>query len=281
MELRAKGPEVVIGPDSTSATASASMAEKGFIVTRGSTARASSAMSDSRSGTPNPHYMWDEPWSGDNAPRTMLNHKIEEEDPDKIDIEDGIVATAAAKRVSITPQRANTIRVSTSTTITRSPSRAKSGINTLNMEQKGIGILPSATSSLTIDPPESIDEEDDMTLPIQGTPISDSSPSHISDRLSWLKFDTDPAPETARPQTSDAAPGWKRMSWFDDRSHEDLHAKRTGSARGDQSFLDARGEDSVGEARERGLRTLDMDQRREELGWDLQNNWGEGRERWL
>jgi hypothetical protein len=227
--------------------------------------------------------MWDEPWSGDNAPRTMLDHKIEEEDPDRIDLGDGLITTTSAKtaaRISITPQRANTIRVSTSTKIIRSPSRTAGALDTVVAEQKGVGILPdTASSRKSIQRPDSPDDDDDMDLPIQGTPVSESHPreirsleSYIDNRLSWLEFDLDSPTEALRPTTSDAAPGWKRLSWLDDRSHENLYEKQTQKLR--------QKDGSVVDSRERGIRTFDMDKRGEELGWDLESNRSELRESW-
>lgn len=252
----AKGPGMMTGPNSTLATAlaSASMKEADFIITRGS-----SALSNPRSGTPS-QCMWDEPWSGDNAPRTMLDSKIEEEDPDKIDLDDAIITTISTKtahRVSMTAQRANTIRVSTSTSMIGSPSRT--GMATVVAEQAGIGILPDAASSrksLRLESPE----DDDLDLPIQGTPVSEfhprevrSSEPFIDNRLSWLQFDFDSPTESDKPQASDAAPGWKRLSWLDDRSQG---------------------------AGERAVKPLDMEKRGEELGWDLESNRSELRDKW-
>lgn len=271
----AKGPDMMTGPNSTSATAvaSASLKEAGSIITRGS-----SALSNSRSGTPL-QSMRDEPWSGDNAPRTMLDHKIEEEDPEKIDLDDAIITTISTKtahRVSMTPQRANTIRVRTSTSIIESLSRT--GIATVVAEQAGIGILPDAASSRKSLRTESPQDED-LDLPIQGTPVSKSHPrevhSHgpyIDNRLSWLQFDFDSPTESDRPQTSDAAPGWKRLSWLDDRSHEDLYEELKKSPEEKNSV-------SL-EARERAVKPLDMEKRGEELGWDLESNRSELRDKW-
>lgn len=274
LEMVAKGPGMTIGPDSTSVMASDSMKEAGFIVTPGS-----SALSNSRGGTPCVQYMWDEPWSGDNAPKRLVGSKIDEEDSNSVNREHTMVrnsGTKTATRISMIPHRANTIRVSTSTTIIRSPSRT--GIAAAIAEQAGIGVLPDAASSKESVRPEGPEDDDDMFLPIQGTPVSDDHPRKVQSsqplidhRLSWLQFDLDSPTELERPQTSGATPGWKRVSWLDDRSHEDLNEQREQGPQDKKVNI---------EVRERGVRTLDMEKRGEELGWDLESNRSEMRDNW-
>lgn len=259
----AKGPDMMTGPDSTSATAvaSASLKETGCIFTRGS-----STLSDSsRSGTP---YMWDEPWSGDNAPRMTLNPKIEEEDADKIDLDAPIVTTVSAKtahRVSITPQRANKIRVSTSMSVIRSSSRT--GLKSIVAEESGIGILPDvASSGISLPSESSTESNDDLDLPIQGTPVSEfyprevrSSGPYIDNRLSWLQLDFDYPPELDGPQTIDAAPDLKRLSWLHYRTHGGLYENQSkGSKKRDKNASVEVGEDVVKPLdMQKGVRRLD------------------------
>lgn len=209
----------------------------------------------------------------------MLDSKIEEEDPDQIELDDAIISTATktAHRVSLTPQRASTIRVSTSTSMIRLPSRTS--MAAVVTEQAGIGILPDASSSGNSLRPESPHDDDDLGLPVQCTPVSESNPreirspeSHIDNRLSWLQLDFDSPTESDRSQNREATTGWKRSSWLDDRSHEEFHKKQSKSSQGSNEV-------SL-EARERAVKPLDMEKRGEELGWDLESNRSELRETW-
>jgi len=286
LELVAKGPAISItNPDSASTNAGLGLVEKGFIVTRGSSAMSNHG--NSRSGTPCPPYLWDEPWNGDNAPKTIT----EEEDPDVIAI-DTIVTSATSRtatRCSITTQRANTISVSTTTTTTSSRDRSLGGLTTAVAEQEGLGILPDVTSSKTSTQQhnEEMDEDDEMDLPIQGIPVSDVRPQSRatvafgSNRVSWLKFDFEPSTEE-RPKTTDATPSRKRLSWLDDRSREDMYAERKETlGRHDSATIS---QEFVGTERNRETqspcKTLGMEKRGEELGWDLEGMKGRMRDSW-
>ncbi|QDS72116.1 hypothetical protein FKW77_003736 [Venturia effusa] len=240
LKMVAKGPGIMISSSSIlgTAVASTSMKEDRIINARSTSAlstsrtltpsngRSTSALSTSRTVTPM-QYMWDEPWSGDNAPRTMLDSKIEEEGP-KLDLGDAVTTTISAKkahRMSLASHRANEIRVSTSTSIIRTPSRTLKALAVA--EQAGIGILPGAASPGESLRHESSDDDDDLDLPIQGGSGSQltvtSSDSFIASRLSWLHFVFDTFAELDGPRMSKRASNLMKLSWLDDKSCEDLH----------------------------------------------------------